>query len=128
MFINTSNLLNSMLEISLPRQATGQELTDVIKILAGEIGFKYYDFPDQGISISRQFPEYVPEHLKFAFDVTPSLSFRIGKIVPEINYQSLQCETMIGTMRMQPTNFEGEEAKYKPYYDRFVEGLTQHLQ
>ena len=102
-------------------------MTDVIKSVAGEIDFKYYDF-DGDISVGRQFPEHVPEHLKFAFDVTPSVEFRFGKIDPQRNYSNLQCQTMIGTMRMQPTNFEGDEAKYKPYYDKFVEGVTRQLQ
>ncbi|GEM_PF-6798089 len=116
-----------MPDISLPRQATGQELTDVIKAVAGEISFKYYDF-DGNISVGRQFPEHVPEHLRFAFDVTPALEFRFGKLDPQRSYSNLQCQTMIGTMLMQPANFEGEEAKYRPYYDKFIEGVKTHLQ
>lgn len=124
---NLSNLLNFMPEISLPREATGQELVDVIKVVAGEIDFEYYD-SNGNISVGREFPEHVPEKLRFAFDVTPSLEFRFGKIEPQKNYANLECQTMIGTMMMQPTDFQGEEAKYKPHYDNFVQGVTQNLQ
>lgn len=115
-----------MPNIQLSRGATGRELTDVLRTVADEIGFEYSDFGED-ISIGRQFPEYVPEHLKFAFDVTPSLEFRFDRIEPERMYATLQVQTRIGTMTMQPTNFEGEEVKYKSHYDRFVELVKQHL-
>jgi len=116
-----------MPEISFPKEVTGKELTDVIKSVAREIDFKYFNF-DGNISIGKQFPENVPEHLKFAFDVIPSLEFRFGKIYPQKNYANLQCQSMIGTMMMQPADFEGSEAEYKPHYDNFIEGITRHLQ
>ena len=115
-----------MSTIPLPKEINGKELTDVIRAVSTQTGFKYYDFSGE-VSVERTFPEHVPRELRHVFDVTPHLTFRFGKIDPVTRYASLQCETMIGTMRLQPTDFSGDEEKYKPYYDRFVEGLQSHL-
>ncbi len=122
--------------IALPRKATGKELTEIIRKTAEELNFKYYDFSNEkseimrreGISISRGFPEHAPQDLRFAFDTTPYLEFKFGKIEPEKTYESLECSTMLGTMRMEPIDLDEKHKRYKPYYMWFVQGLHSHLQ
>ena len=115
-----------MTNIQLPKESTGQKLIEVIKTISGEIDFEYYD-KDGEISIQRSFPEFVPEHKKCALDVTPRLFFEFGKINPNTNYQTLECETSSGIMFSEPTDFKGEYQKYKPHYDRFIQRLNELL-
>lgn len=110
----------------LPKQVKGVELTDFIRRAAEDIDFKFYNF-DGRVSVARMFPEHVPEELRFAFDTTPSLEFRFGELDPNAEYKSVDCEPMIGTMRVQPTNFTGDEAKYKIYYQLFIQRLASYL-
>ena len=115
-----------MPNIQLPREATGQELTDVLKVVAEDIRFKYYDSARYPY-IWRPFPEDVPENLKSVPDAIPTLQFRFSRPEPEKMYTALEVQTRIGTSSMQPTKFEGKDAKYRQYYDSFVEGIAKYL-
>ena len=116
-----------MPKIHLSREATGRELVNIIKSVAEEMNFKYYNSSGY-ISVGRHFSEHVPKIvLKLTAETIPYLEFKFGRIYLRRNYSSLQCKTMIGSQVMQPINFEDNDNEYKPYYDKFVDVLIQHL-
>lgn len=111
--------------IELSKEITGKDITDVIKRAAETNDFNFYDF-DGKIFVARQFPEHVPEHKRLSFDTTPSLNFNFGEIDLTRKYRSIQCQTMIGIMRMQPIDLE-TDSRYKSHYDSFVTSLKSIL-
>jgi hypothetical protein len=117
-----------MMEIVLPRSASGKELTDVVRNIAADMDFKFYN-NETGISIERGFPEHVPEEYRLSFDTTPYFDIRLGIIDPEKIYAFITARTMLGTMRMQDVDLEeiDEGEFYKPFYDRFCEELKTKL-
>ena len=114
-----------MPSIQLPRKIKGKELTDIIRKVGEEQGFKYYYFPESGISVSRQFPEHVPEQLRNHFDVTPSLGLRFGEIDPEAEYSEIQINPVVGTMHVSPADFESGDIRYAEHYNQFIESLQK---
>jgi len=113
-----------MLELKLDNEKTGNEVIHILGYAGQRFGFELYNM-DNTIALGRPFHEFEGKDLRFP--ETPYLIVGFGEIYPDKSYSKVEIETFLGDMNADPTNFEGEDAKYKPVYDMFIEKLENLL-